>query len=241
MAHAKITQSYQDSWQRRTYILYCIIGLLIGAILAIWCLLAKISKRDKQKECLLKKLETTNASLQQMIDKEKKAQEMLEKSNHLLQQEISSHNQNFFNTYNLITQYISDEQNYRKLLFNLITAGKYDKARRELNSNSNMEKYLKGFFELFDRAFLLSHPDFVNRFNALLRPKCRITPPAQNMLTPELRIYALVSIGVTDSVSIAQFLHYSPQTVYNYRLKIRHCSCIGERNFADTVAKMYEQ
>lgn len=239
-AYAKITQSYQDSWQRRTNILYCIIVLLAGAIVVIGFLLRNISKRNKQKGMLLQKLETSNASLEDMIAKEKQTQEDLQESNRLLHNEINYHNQNFFNVYHLVTKYITDVQDFKKMVFNLITAGKYDKARKELNANTSTEKYLKEFFEHFDQAFLLSHPDFVSRFNALLRPECRIIPPAQNVLTPELRIYALVSIGITDSVSIAQFLHYSPQTVYNYRLKVRHSACIEEKSFADTVAKMYE-
>lgn len=54
-----------------------------------------------------------------------------------------------------------------------------------------------------------------------------------------MRIYALLSLGITDSVSIAEFLHYSPQTIYNYRLRVRHCACIPEKDFAATVAAMY--
>lgn len=70
-------------------------------------------------------------------------------------------------------------------------------------------------------------------------PCCAPIPPASDRLTPELRIYALVCMGITDSVSIAEFLHYSPQTIYNYRLRVRHNACIPEKNFADAVAQMY--
>ena len=138
-----------------------------------------------------------------------------------------------------MTKYIADVQAFKKSLFNLITSGKIDKARKELKLQTVAESYRQNFFEHFDKAFLSSHPDFVERFNKLLRPECAIVPPASDRLTPELRIYALVSMGVTDSVSIADFLHYSPQTIYNYRLRVRHCACIPEKDFADTVARMY--
>lgn len=74
----------------------------------------------------------------------------------------------------------------------------------------------------------------------MLRPekRARFLPPPTG-LSPELRIYALVSLGITDSVSIAEFLHYSPQTIYNYHLRVRHCACIPEKDFAATVAAMY--
>lgn len=77
---------------------------------------------------------------------------------------------------------------------------------------------------------------------ALLRPEERrrfLAAPGE--LSPELRIYALVSLGITDSVSIAEFLHYSPQTIYNYCLRVRHCARIPEKDFAVTVAAMYSK
>ena len=238
-AYTKITKSYKDGWLHRTHVLYAIIALLALAIVAIIYLLSRISKKGKLQAQLLRRLEESNAMLEEMIGKRKEAQEQLQKSNVLLQREISYHNENFFNVYQLISKYIIDMKEFKKKMYNLITAGKADTARRELNSNTVTDKYLKNFFEHFDKAFLLSHPDFVERFNALLRPEARIMQEHKDSLTPELRIYALVSIGITDSVSIAKFLHYSTQTVYNYRLKVRHASCIPEKDFAETVASMY--
>lgn len=240
-AYANIAQSYRESWQRRTYFLYGIIGLLLAAVTVICLLSRKLHRREKRQKALLGELEVSNKSLAEMIDKEKESREELQKSNESLHGEILTRNQNFISVYQLISKYITDVQEFKTKMYNMVTAGKYDKARQELGSNAHADKYLKEFFEHFDKAFLLSHPDFLERFNALLRPECRITLPAEKTLTPELRIYALVSMGITDSVSIAQFLHYSPQTVYNYRLKIRRSSCIEERLFADTVAKMYAQ
>ena len=238
-AYTKITKAYQEGWQHRTYILYAIIALLAIAIIAIVYLLRKVNKKGSEQEKLLRQLEESNTKLEAMVAQRKEAQEELQKSNGLLQREISYHNQNFFNVYLLISKYITDVKEFKKKVYNLITAGKVDSARRELHANMQTDKYLKNFFEHFDKAFLLSHPDFVERFNALLRPEARITLEHEETLTPELRIYALVSIGITDSVSIAKFLHYSTQTVYNYRLKVRHTSCIPEKDFAETVASMY--
>ena len=87
---------------------------------------------------------------------------------------------------------------------------------------------------------MASHPDSISRLSNLLRPECRVPLPP-DALTPELRIYALVSIGMTDSISIAHFLHYSPQTVYNYRLRMRRNALISEKAFARTVADFYIQ
>lgn len=238
-AHAKITRAYQKRLEYNIMLCIGCMVLLVAAILAVILLYRNVVKKRRAQAELLKQIETTNASLAGSVKKEQQALDKLKHSNTLLRDEIAYHNSNFINVYQLVTKYIADVQAFKKSVFNLITSGKIDKARSELKSQTNAENYLQNFFVHFDKAFLASHPDFVQRFNQLLKPECAIVPPADDKLTPELRIYALVSMGITDSVSIAEFLHYSPQTIYNYRLRVRHNAIIPEKNFADVVAQMY--
>lgn len=238
-AHAKITRAYQKRLENNIMLCLLCMVLLAGAVVAVVLLYRNVVKKRRAQAVLLKQIETANASLEESVKNEQTALEKLKHSNGLLRDEIAYHNRNFINVYQLVTKYIADVQAFKKSVFNLITSGKIDKARSELKSQTNAEGYLQNFFMHFDQAFLASHPDFVERFNRLLKPDCAIIPPASDRLTPELRIYALVSMGITDSVSIAEFLHYSPQTIYNYRLRVRHNACIPEKNFADAVAQMY--
>ena len=97
---------------------------------------------------------------------------------------------------------------------------------------------LKEFYHNFDAIFLHVYPDFVNDFNALLQPDERIMLKEGELLNTELRIYALVRLGINDSIKIAEFLHCSPQTVYNYRLKTRNKAIIPKEEFADTVRSL---
>lgn len=238
-AHAKITRAYQKRLEYNIMLCIGCMALLVLAILAVVLLYRNVVRKRRAQAELLSQIETANVSLEESVKKEQQALEKLKHSNALLRDEIAYHNSNFINVYQLVTKYIADVQAFKKSVFNLITSGKIDKARSELKSQTNAENYLQNFFVHFDKAFLASHPDFVERFNQLLKPECAIVPPTDDRLTPELRIYALVSMGITDSVSIAEFLHYSPQTIYNYRLRVRHCACIPEKNFADAVAQMY--
>lgn len=238
-AHAKITRAYQKRLEYNIMLCIGCMAMLVLAILAVVLLYRNVVRKRRAQAELLSQIETANVSLEESVKKEQQALEKLRHSNALLRDEIAYHNSNFINVYQLVTKYIADVQAFKKSVFNLITSGKIDKARSELKSQTNAENYLQNFFVHFDKAFLASHPDFVERFNQLLKPECAIVPPTDDRLTPELRIYALVSMGITDSVSIAEFLHYSPQTIYNYRLRVRHCACIPEKNFADAVAQMY--
>ena len=238
-AHASVTTNYQKAMVKTYNSLIISLIVLALTMVAIVLLLVNVIKKRRRQVLLLKKIERQNHSLEAMIGKEKEAQRQLKAANAVMHKEVDYHNNNFLQVYQLVTKYIADVQNFKKSIFNLIASGKIDKARSELRSQSITEKYLQNFFGHFDKAFLSSHPDFVKRFNSLLKPEAAIVPPSDNELTPELRIYALVSMGITDSISIAEFLHYSPQTIYNYRLKVRHCACIPEKTFADAVAQMY--
>ena len=239
--HAKITKAYQEQLQHYCRMCQVVIGLLAVAVVLIVVLLIIVVKRRRRQAELLIKVEEMNTRLEQSVQNELQSQQKLKENNALLRDEIAYHNENFINVYQLLTKYIADVQAFKKSIYNLITAGKADKARKELTHTDVAEKYLHNFFTHFDKAFLASHPDFVSRFNALLKDDCQIVPAEPGTLTPELRIYALVSMGITDSVSIAEFMHYSTQTIYNYRLKVRHCARIPEKSFADTVAHLYSE
>ena len=182
-----------------------------------------------------------NHQLKTDINRKNVVERQLKQNNIRLKDEIDYLNSNFLNVYKLVSEYISDVKNFRKSIFNLVTAGKIDKVRKELASDNAEDKYLRQFYIQFDKAFLSSHPDFLERFNALLKPDCQVKLTEEGELTPELRIYALVSIGITDSISIAQFLHYSPQTIYNYRLKMRHRAVGDKKEFAEYVTHLYEK
>jgi hypothetical protein len=99
----------------------------------------------------------------------------------------------------------------------------------------DLEEDIEGFYKIFDETFINLYPGFVEKFNALLLPEEAITPKAGYLLTPELRVFALIKLGISDSSRIASLLHYSSNTIYNYRAKIKN-KAIGDRDsFEDAV------
>ena len=89
----------------------------------------------------------------------------------------------------------------------------------------------------FDEAFLQLYPHFVDDFNTLLRPDARFVLPA-GKLSIELRIYALMRLGVTNMGQVASFLHCSTQTVYNYKSKLKKMSDLDGDDFDERVKKI---
>lgn len=132
------------------------------------------------------------------------------------------------------SEYIDEFGRYRTQISRRLKAKQFDDVEKMLDK-SRMSASLKEFFHKFDTIFLDLFPTFVEEFNALLQPEAQITPKEGELLTPELRIFALVRLGINDSTRIASLLHYSAQTVYNYRMKVRNRSTVPKGRFAETV------
>ena len=125
--------------------------------------------------------------------------------------------------------YIEKLDEYRKTLNRLALAGKSEDLKKRLKSSTIIDAEFKAFYDRFDRTFLSLFPTFVEDFNNLLLPEMAILPKKEGALNAELRIYALIRLGISDSEKIAKFLRYSLTTIYNYRTKVRN-RAKGDRN-----------
>lgn len=139
--------------------------------------------------------------------------------------------------FNICSGYIDNIEKYRLTLSRKLKSGKESEVAKLLNTSQSAEQ-LKEFFHNFDMIFLDLFPNFVESFNGLLQPGEQIVPKEGELLTPELRIYALVRLGINDSTKIASLLHYSSQTVYNYRLRVRNKAQVSKDEFVERVQKL---
>ncbi len=98
-----------------------------------------------------------------------------------------------------------------------------------VKSTEVIDRTLREFYRHFDETFLSLFPHFVEDFNTLLRPNEQFPLPQQGHLSTELRIFALIRLGITDSEDIAHFLRLSVKTVYNYRTQTRN-RALGDRD-----------
>ena len=99
----------------------------------------------------------------------------------------------------------------------------------EKDTTAFMNHEMENFYRSFDDTFLSLYGNFIEEFNALLKPEARLTPKPGERMTVEMRIFALILLGITSSAKIAELLCYSPNTISNYRVKIKN-ACIGERD-----------
>ena len=138
----------------------------------------------------------------------------------------------------LCSTYVDHLDPYRRMVHKKVLTNQITELLHLTRSNSILEEALNELYENFDSAFLNLFPNFIELFNSLLQENEQIRPKKNNTLNTELRIFALIRLGITDSSQIAEFLHYSVNTIYNYRAKVKNKARISREDFEEVIANI---
>lgn len=136
--------------------------------------------------------------------------------------------------FSICSEYIEKLEQQRITVARKVKAHQFDDLLRLSQDAKLKEKDIEELNTNFDMVFLHLFPNFVSEFNALLQPEHRIEQTDAMRLPIVIRIYALVRLGIGDSYHIAQFLHLTPNTIYNYRSRMRQKAIIRD-TFDDDV------
>lgn len=135
----------------------------------------------------------------------------------------------------MVSDNISTFRKYRMRVLKYIRQGNTKAITDEIEQQEPIDNDILEFYKMFDQAFISIYPNFVEKFNNLLADGAEIVPKGDDILTPELRIFALIKLGITDSSRIASLLHYSANTIYNYRAKTKNRARGSRDSFEDAV------
>ncbi len=138
----------------------------------------------------------------------------------------------------MCSSYIDKMKAYQSRVRKMALSGSLDKLIADTSSPDNVERELREFYDMFDRAFLKLYPKFVEQFNALLREDARIELKKGKLLNTELRIFALIRLGITQSSDIASMLRYSVNTIYNYRAQVKNCALGDREDFEEQIKRI---
>jgi hypothetical protein len=184
----------------------------------------QLSVSSKQLELLNREINETNAQLKQQ-------NLLLYESDKIKEAYIAQ----FFD---LCSAYINKLEIYRKTLKQKATHNQLDELMTLLKSTTAIDAEVDELYNIFDNIFLNLYPGFICDYNRLLIKEEWVYVKPGELLTPELRIFALIRLGITDSVKIATFLRYSHSTVYNYRTKARNKALCPRDEFEEKVMKI---
>lgn len=136
------------------------------------------------------------------------------------------------------SSYIDKMDRMRKETFSMLKNKRYNELYDLMRPYDFRSHEQKELFEIFDSTFIRLFPTFVDEFNRLLKPEFRIQLTDTSRLNTDIRIFALIRLGIDDSSKIAEFLHYSVNTIYNYRARIKSGAACDRDHFEDYVKEI---
>lgn len=209
-------------------------ALVSISLLSLFLLLAIFYVYKQMKEVAAARREVIDANkrLKELNDELHLSNAQLKEANHSIA-ENSYLKEEYIGRYmDQCSVYLEKMDNYRRSLGKIAATGNVEELYKNIKSSKFIEGELKEFYTNFDNTFLQLFPTFVEDFNALLADDEQISLKAGERMNTELRIFALIRLGITDSVKIAQFLRYSVTTIYNYRTKVRN-KAAGDRDLLE--------
>ncbi|WPU94874.1 DUF6377 domain-containing protein [Mucilaginibacter sabulilitoris] len=132
--------------------------------------------------------------------------------------------------FNVISGYILKLEKLKRNIDRKLAARKYEDIQLAINE-INIKKERDLLFYTFDHIFLKIFPNFITVFNSLFKEEDQIWPKDNEVLNTDLRIFALLRMGISDNETIANILEYSVNTIYVYKMRIKARSIVPGDQF----------
>ena len=220
-----IVDAYEKLEKKRYYQLSTV--LLVTLFLLVFSITALAFMRRFQRRLAKanRHIGDINRTLQQNVVKLKEANDIKE---------------SYLGRYlSMFSSHIGSLERYRSSLRNVAKSQDLKEIQQALKSDDFIDAEREILFQEFDRSFLGIFPDFVPQLNNLLQEDKRIgLNLPEGKLSNELRIFALIRLGVSESAQIAQFLKKSPSTIYNYRVKLRNAALCPNQEFEERLMEI---
>ena len=218
----EIERAYQAKHARQTRRMAGVMAVAVGLLIILLLLMIFIFKRQQILDSMRRKLQESYLQIDERNHDLVAINSRL-KSLNAQMQEADKVKQEYIALFlGIVSENISKTRQYSNRVLKYIRQGNTKALVEEIEQMPPIDDDILEFYKMFDETFINLFPDFVERFNELLVDGAAIIPKGEDILTPELRIFALIKLGITDSSKIASLLHYSVNTIYNYRAKIKN-------------------
>ncbi len=207
--------------QRNNYIRFFIVMFLLVIIAAVLLVIIvkQYRKLNETKDLILK----NNQDLQRTNNK-------LQESNKIKEEYIG-----YF--FRMNSDFIQKQENLQKRVTKLLNNKDFEKLKNVV-SEDDLKEQRADLYKNFDKMFLKIFPTFVEEYNALFAEKDRVSLLAADALDTDLRIFALIRLGIKDNVDIAEFLGFSVNTIYTYKTRIKNKSIVDNDEFEKKIMKI---
>lgn len=220
-------KSASESSHQRLTVSLCALSVLF--VIALVLLLLTIKQRNHIRRTR-NLLYQSNANLQESNTRLADSNIRLADSNRVKEEYIGQFLE-------LCSLYVNRIDKIKKRTARYLKNKQYVELERILHSKESNDEDASELYKSFDSAFIHLFPHFVEDINALLRPETQLSVEKDGQLSTSIRIFALIRLGINDSSKIAEFLHYSVNTIYNYRARVKK-GAIGDKEDFEEKVKM---
>lgn len=232
-----INDSYKEKLNRANTRLRLLVEVVSLLALLMAGMYFYVSRKRRQLALARNELKQSNDQLAQRSQQLSMVNAQLSEMNTELSESSRVKEEYIGKFFTLCSEYIDKMDQLRIKVNRKMKAKQFDDVLRLSQNEEMKEEELTGLFANFDSIFLHIFPCFVDDFNALLKPEYRIAQPEKGNLPTDVRIFALIRLGIEDSSKIAEFLHYSPNTIYNYRARLKS-KAIDRENFEEDIKRI---
>jgi len=216
-----INAAMDENLKRERILLISFSILTLVALAVISAALAKVNRQRKHLKVLMKQTKNYNNELA--------------RKNSIISEANLLKEKYMFKYMYLSANFIRDIDEYRKELRRTYKENGIDALMTKLREPEYIYLQYKSFYRLFDEIFLSIFPDFPDKVNGMLKEGKQINIKHKSTLPTEMRILAVIRLGMTESRKIAEFLNTSVNTVYTYRTKMRYDSIAGPEKFEEDI------
>ncbi|MGZ3754375.1 MAG: DUF6377 domain-containing protein [Mucilaginibacter sp.] len=139
--------------------------------------------------------------------------------------------------FDVISGYILQLEKLKRSIDMKLNVKKYDDIQIIIDK-INIKKDRDKLFYTFDHVFIKIFPNFISEFNALFNKEDQIWPKEDEVLTTDLRIFALIRLGIADTETIAKILEYSEKTIYVYKMRIKAKALVQGEQFDHRIMEI---
>jgi tetratricopeptide (TPR) repeat protein len=221
--------------QRSRLFVYAIVVSLLSLLVIVFAII--IFMQLKQLRIAKRTVTEANLSLQEANSKLKNINDVLQQTNHQLLEANKIKEEYIGFSFNMYSEYLDKIEKLKRSVEKKLMARKFDDISHVMES-VNLKKEREALYLSFDQVFLKLFPNFVCDFNTFFEEENRFTPKDKNSLSIELRIFALIRMGIHDHEQIARILEYSVRTIYNYKTKVKNKSRLSNEEFEEKVMEI---
>lgn len=207
--------------QREQLLIYSVIVTILSICVVMFIIFSL--KQLKKLKLAKKEIDKANDDLQETNQKLQETNAKLTEANRIKEEYIGYY-------FHINSEYVDKIEKFKKAIDQSLMAKKFDHIRYIIG-NINLKKEREELFHSFDKVFLKLFPCFIPEFNSFFKEEDQIKLSENQLLNTDLRIFALIRMGIHDNDKIAKILNYSVNTIYAYKTRIKNKAIIANDEF----------